>query len=105
MKKKEYFIILNNCRIHHASFVVDSINKKGYKPLFMPPYSLFLNPIEECWSKIKNNIRKNHLGSNDTLTSRITEACKTVTTEDCQGWIRHAETYWDICLQKEIGLR
>jgi hypothetical protein len=36
---------------------------------------------------------------------RIGEACSTVTVEDCQGWIRHAETYWDRCLQREIGLK
>ncbi|KAG2200873.1 hypothetical protein INT46_006435, partial [Mucor plumbeus] len=74
---------------------VDLIHSSGYKPLFMPPYSPFLNPIEECWSKIKQNIRRNPLKKGDELTPRIAEACKTVTVEYCQGWIRHAETYWD----------
>ncbi|ORE22031.1 hypothetical protein BCV71DRAFT_172619, partial [Rhizopus microsporus] len=46
--KKEMFVVMDNCKIHHSHFVVDAINKRGYKPLFMPPYSLFLNPIEEC---------------------------------------------------------
>lgn len=42
--KKGLFIVMDNCRIHHSHFVVDAINKRGYKPLFMPPYSPFLNP-------------------------------------------------------------
>jgi hypothetical protein len=46
--KKDMFIVMDNCRIHHSAFVVDAINKRGYKPLFIPPYSPFLNPIEEC---------------------------------------------------------
>ncbi|KAG0176039.1 hypothetical protein DFQ28_005000, partial [Apophysomyces sp. BC1034] len=50
---KDMFIVMDNCRIHHSRFVVDAISRLGYKPLFMPPYSPFLNPIEECWSKIK----------------------------------------------------
>jgi transposase len=103
--KKGMFIVMDNCRIHHSRFVVDAINKRGYKPLFMPPYSPFLNPIEECWSKIKKNIKRNPLDKSDTLTPRIAEACKQVTVTDCQGWIRHAETYWDRCIQKENGLK
>lgn len=57
---KRYFIVMDNCKIHHSRFVVDTINSRGYKPPFMRPYSPFLNPIEECWSKIKN-IRQNPL--------------------------------------------
>ncbi|KAI9302354.1 hypothetical protein BJ944DRAFT_146174, partial [Cunninghamella echinulata] len=57
--------------------------------------------IEECWSKIKKNIRRNPLGKDDQLTPRIAEACKAVTVEDCLGWISHSEKYWERCLQKE----
>lgn len=102
---KGHFIVIDNCNIHHSKFVVDAINARGYKPLFMPPYSPFLNPIEECWSKIKKNIRRNPLEKGDELTPRIAEACKTVTTQDCQDWVKHATSYWDRCLQKEIGLK
>lgn len=35
--KKGMFIVLDNCRIHHSEFLVDAINKRGYKPLFVPP--------------------------------------------------------------------
>ncbi|KAG2213333.1 hypothetical protein INT45_013200 [Circinella minor] len=103
--KKEMFIVLDNCRIHHSQFVTDVITRRGYKALFMPPYSPFLNPIEECWSKIKKLIRRNPLDERDTLTPRIAEACLKVTVEDCNGWIRHAETYWDRCLEKELRLK
>lgn len=103
--KKGMFIVLDNCRIHHSAFVVEAINKRGYKPLFMPPYSPFLNPIEECWSKIKQHIKRNPLDETDTLTPRITEAISKVTIDDCKGWVRHAETFWDRCLDKELRLK
>lgn len=103
--KKGMFIVMDNCRVHHSRFVVDAINQRSYKPLFMPPYSPFLNPIEECWSKIKKNIRRNPLNKSDMLTPRIAEACKQVTVADCQGWIRHAESYWDRCIEREVGLK
>lgn len=103
--EKGIFIVLDNCRIHHSAFVIDAINKRGYRPLLMPPYSPCLNPIEECWSKIKKHIRRNPLDKANTLTPLVAEATATVTTEDCEGWVRHAETYWDRCLDREIGLK
>lgn len=78
--------------------VVDVINKGGYKPLFMPPYLPFLNPIEECWSKIKKLTRRNLLDQTDILTLYIAEASSQFTVDDFKGWVRHAETYWDRCL-------
>ncbi|KAG1470299.1 hypothetical protein G6F56_002763 [Rhizopus delemar] len=83
--KKGMFIVMDNCRIHHSAFVVDAINKQGYKPLFVPPYSPFLNPIEECRAKIKSNIKRNPLDTNSKLTPRIVEACQSVAFEDYMG--------------------
>jgi transposase len=91
--KKCYYIAMDNCRIHRSALALDAINKRGYKSLFMFPYSSFLNPIEEGWSKIKNHVRRNALDDNETLTPRIGAACQTVTATDCQGRIRHAETF------------
>lgn len=51
--KKGLFIVMDNYRIHHPHFVVDTINKGEYKISFMPSYSPFLNFIKECWPKIK----------------------------------------------------
>lgn len=103
--KKGMYIIMYNARIHHSDFVKEAILNRGYKPLFMPPYSPFLNPIEECRSKIKKHINRNPLGKDDQLTPRIAAACNTVTVDDCLGWIRHSESFWERCLQRELGLR
>ena len=35
--KKGVFIVMDNCRIHHSDFVIEAINKRDYKPLFLPP--------------------------------------------------------------------
>ncbi|KAG2211932.1 hypothetical protein INT47_004619 [Mucor saturninus] len=63
--KKGVFIVMDNCRIHHSDFVIEAINKRGYKPLFLPLYSPFLNPIEECWAKVKKNTRRHQLSKLD----------------------------------------
>ncbi|KAG2196514.1 hypothetical protein INT47_012808, partial [Mucor saturninus] len=48
---------------------------------------------------------RNPLDKADNLTSRLPGACGSVTVQDCQGWIRYAETFWDKCINKELGLR
>lgn len=99
--KNGVYIVMDNCRIHHSDFVTECIKKRGYRALFMPPYSPFLNPIEECWSKVKSYTKRHPLSETDQLTPRIATACKTITVDDCQGWIRHSERFWDRCLAKE----
>ena len=91
--KKGVFIVMDNCRIHHSDFVIEAINKSGYKLLFLPPYSPFLNPIEECWAKVKKNTRRHQLSKVDQLTPRIAATCATATAEDCQSWIKHSKTF------------
>jgi hypothetical protein len=36
-KKKGFYIVMHNCRVHHSAFVVEAIEKRGYKPLFLHP--------------------------------------------------------------------
>jgi transposase len=60
--KKGYYIVMDNCRIHHSALVLDAINKRGYKPLFMPPYSPFLNPIEGRLVKDQEICQEKRLG-------------------------------------------
>lgn len=69
---------MDNCKTHYAHFVVKAIHAHRYKPLFLPPYLSFLNPIEECWAKIKTNTR-NPLKKGDELTPRIAETCRSLT--------------------------
>jgi hypothetical protein len=53
-----------------------------------------LNPIEECWSKIKQEVRKTPLTKNEIIADRIEDAAKTVTVENCRGWINHPHNFF-----------
>lgn len=99
------FIVTDNCRIRHSTFVVNAIFQRYHKYLFIPPYLPFLNPIDECWSKIEGNIKRNTLDSNSKLIPRIIEPCQAVTVEDCLGWTKYSESYWDRCTNKELVLK
>ncbi|KAG1463298.1 hypothetical protein G6F56_005317 [Rhizopus delemar] len=47
------YLVLDNASIHKAALIENWVGQRGYKLLFLPPYSPFLNSIEEFWSKLK----------------------------------------------------
>lgn len=49
-------IILDNARIHTAKFVEEMCDILSINLVFLPPYSPFLNPIEDVWKDIKREI-------------------------------------------------
>lgn len=52
-------VIMDNASIHHADKVVESLEDLGVLVYFLPPYSPDLNPIEELFSKVKQEMRAN----------------------------------------------
>jgi transposase len=81
---------MDNAPMHTQVKVRELLESRGYKCLYLPPYSPFLNPIEEFWAKVKAGVRWNALTADDWLSDRICEAVLMVTQADCQVWIRHA---------------
>ena len=79
------YLVMDNALIHTSTDIRKMIEDCGYKCVYLPPYSPFLNPIEEFWSKVKAGVRRDGLTKDDNLSSRITESSLTVTPEHCQG--------------------
>ena len=101
---KGYYLVMDNAPIHTPTKVCDLVESRGYKCLYLPPYSPFLNPIEEFWSKVKAGVRRNALTADDRLSNRICESVQMVTRADCQAWIRHALSFFARCKQEDINL-
>ncbi|KAG2208789.1 hypothetical protein INT45_010949 [Circinella minor] len=95
------YIVMDNAGIHKTAEVLQAVRDHGHTPLFLPPYSLFLNPIEECWAQIKREVRKTPLEKNEILATHIEEAAKIVTTKNCKGYIRHSYRYFNKCINME----
>ena len=49
-------VVMDNCSVHHIEETVSMIEEVGALVHFLPPYSPDLNPIEECFSKVKSEI-------------------------------------------------
>ena len=64
--------------------------KRGAHLLFLPPYSLDLNPIELAFAKLKALLRKAGERSVDDLWARIGECLDAFTPEECRNYFKHA---------------
>ena len=81
-------VVMDNMRSHHVKGVEEVLRAAGMIPLYLPPYSPDLNPIEKLWSKIKALLRKFKARTVEALPHAIHCAFQTVTQTDCVRWFR-----------------
>jgi transposase len=71
IKNERVYLVLDNASWHHAA----GLNWHNFIPLFLPPYSPELNPIERLWKVLKDRYFKNwYSRDEDTLTERLCHA-------------------------------
>jgi transposase len=83
-------LVWDNVKFHFNAAVLASVEAAGCTLLKMPPYSPDLNPIEECWSKLKHFVRAAKARTQEALDSAIRSATDMLETPDFIGWIGHA---------------
>jgi transposase len=82
-------VVMDNLAAHKVAGVRDLIANTGAKLRYLPPYSPDFNPIEKCWSKVKQLLRSAKARSISTLEHRVTEALAAVTPHNVQACFRH----------------
>lgn len=82
-------VILDNLRAHHAIEAREAVEAVGACMLHLPPYSPDLNPIEPCWAKLKNFLRKAAARTVEALRQAIDEGMRQIVASNCQGWFKH----------------
>jgi transposase len=98
---KGNFLIMDNAPIHMNKDIQDYIESRGYRCAYLPPYSPELNPIEQFWSVCKSKVKKHKLLDEETLTSRIRDACNQVLIGDLQGFCRSSIRRFQDCLDRK----
>lgn len=83
-------VILDNVSAHKNKKTKQHLEKMGVELVFLPPYSPDMNPIEECWSKVKSALRRFCARTIEGLDSAIASAAEAVTPTDAAGWFAHA---------------
>lgn len=54
-------LVLDNPQTHKVAGVEEALWSRGVRVLYLPPYSPDLNPIEQVFSKVKNELRRREL--------------------------------------------
>jgi transposase len=79
-------VVMDNLSPHKASGVEAMITAAGAELWYLPPYSPDYNPIEKCWSKIKEALRSSKARTQRALERAIARALRTVSDSDARGW-------------------
>lgn len=79
-------VAMDNLAAHKGVQVQRLINAAGAQVRYLPPYSPDLNPIEPCWSKVKEHLRSAAARTRPALDQAITTAFGAVTPTDARGW-------------------
>jgi transposase len=83
-------IIADNLSAHKAAGIQGAIATTGARLLYLPPYSPDLNPIEQCWSKLKAYLRAAKARTREALDTAVACALATVTESDARAWFAHS---------------
>ena len=82
-------VVWDNLGAHKTARARQLVEAAGASVVFLPPYSPDLNPIELCWSKLKNELKRLGARTREALDNAIATAMDAITTSDTAGWIRH----------------
>lgn len=79
-------VVMDNMRSHHVKSVEQTLLAAGMIPLYLPPYSPDLNPIEMLWSKLKAILRKWGIRLAGSLPDAVRHAFTHILPSDCLHW-------------------
>jgi transposase len=79
-------VIMDNLSSHKSEKAELAIRARGAWPLFLPPYSPDLNPIEMAFSKLKAHLREKAARTIDDLWKAVGDICSLFTPEECSNY-------------------
>ena len=81
-------VLMDNLSSHKGPHVTELIQDCGAWPLFLPPYSPDLNPIEMAFAKLKELLRKLNARTIEALWHAIGDICALFTPMECWNFFR-----------------
>lgn len=94
--------ILDNARIHHYRGLMDLTSQNGIKLQFLPPYSPFLNPIENVFSIWKNQVIRSQCSNEEDLIKEINDSFENFDNRICENLYRRMRKYIAFSRERKI---
>ncbi len=95
------FLVMDNVPFHKTELVKNLIQSHGHHAIFLPPYSPFLNPIENLFNQWKNFIKRGEPKTEDQLYELVNSSSELITSTHCNNYFENMESYLYKCLNKE----
>jgi transposase len=86
-------VVMDNLNTHKMVKVRAAIEAAGATPVYLPPYSPELNPIELWWADIKRHLRRLGLDARDQLAVAVRRLRTSVALDKIDAWFRHSLGY------------
>jgi transposase len=87
--KPGQIVVMDNLSSHKVAGVRELIHAVGAELFYLPPYSPDFNPIEKCWSKLKQKLRSLKARTLDALEMAIQQAIPDISQHNAQAWFKH----------------
>ena len=84
-----HVVILDNLAAHKVPDVRPLIESRGAHLLYLPPYSPDFNPIEQAWSKVKQQLRGVKARVLQHLEAAVAQAIAAITAENARAFFHH----------------
>ena len=88
--KPGQIVVMDNLRAHKVDGVKELIQKTGASLLYLPPYSPDLNPIERCWTQVKQRLRTLKARSLPALEHALDDALGTLSPLNTSNYFQHS---------------
>ena len=82
-------VLWDNVPTHKNKRAMALIEARGARVLPLPAYSPDLDPIEECISKVKAELKRVKADTVGKLRNALKRALRNVTQQDIRGWFKH----------------
>lgn len=82
-------VVMDNLPAHKVRDVQSAIEARGARLEYLPPYSPDLNPIEQCWAKVKAALRAAKARTLDDLMAALVQALQSISKHDVIAWFTH----------------
>jgi transposase len=96
--------VMDNVPFHKCMEIREKLITAGHTLKFLPPYSPFLNPIENLFSQWKQLVRSRNSRDEQELFHAIDASFNEITQENCANYYRHMLNVLSRCVNREAIL-
>ena len=82
-------VVMDNLSAHKVKGIQETIEAAGATVVYLSPYSPDFNPIENCWSKLKEYLRSVGASHRDVLETALTKGLEMISLKDIRNWFAH----------------